>query len=98
MSARTSSLCLALAALAITGAAVAAPEAQVPGSDAPKAVAEARHTAKVHGIDTTAKQPDAQAVANPSAQAIAEATHLAKRHGNINNAADRYTIEAASKL
>ncbi|MDP3761654.1 MAG: hypothetical protein Q8R01_14185 [Ramlibacter sp.] len=98
MSVRTLSLSLALAALAITGAAAATPEAQVPGSDAPKAVAEARHNAKVHGIDMAAKQPAAQAAGSPSAQAKAEAEHLAKSHGRINDAADRYTLATALKL
>jgi len=98
MSVRTLSLSLALAALGITGAAAATPEAQAPGSDAPKAVAEARHIAKVHGIDLAAKQPVAQAPGSASAQERAEAEHLANTHGTINDASDRYTLKAASKL
>lgn len=86
-----------LAALGITAAA-AAPEAQAPGSEAPKAVAEARHIPKVHGIDPTAKQPVAQATGIAVAQERAEAEHLAKTHGAINDAADRYTLKAAARL
>lgn len=90
MSARTSILALALASLgasAAFAADVAQPE--TPDSEGPKAVAEARHLAKAHGIDYRAKQPEAQAAGSPAAQPAAETIHLKRQHGVVNDSADR---------
>lgn len=62
---------------------------ETPGSAAPKAAAEAKHLAKQHGIDKSAKQPVAQAPGSEKAQGVAEAKHLKKKHGNINDSADQ---------
>lgn len=80
-------LFVALFATAAFAADVA--EAETPGSAGPKAAAEAKHLAKPHGIDKTAKQPIAQAPGNQKAQAVAEAKHLKKKHGNVNDSADK---------
>jgi hypothetical protein len=89
---RTSTLSLAIAAMAMTATTAFAldigqPETQ--SSPAAQAVAEARHLAKVHGIDNSAKQPEAQASGDANSQAVAEANHMRKSHGNVNNAADK---------
>lgn len=92
MTTRTSILALAIASLALgASAAFAADVAQpeTPGSEGPKAVAEARHLAKVHGIDNRAKQPEAQAAGSPAAQSAAETIHLKRQHGVVNDTADR---------
>lgn len=92
MTIRTSTLSLAIAAMSMAASAafaadVAQPE--TPGSEIAKAVAEAKHLPKVHGIDNRARQPDAQAPGDPRAQAVAEAIHLKKSHGVINDSADQ---------
>ena len=92
MSIRTSTLFLAIAAMSTAASAafaadVAQPE--TPGSQAPKAVAEATHLPKVHGIDHRVRQPEAQASGNARAQAVAESIHLKKSHGVVNNSADK---------
>lgn len=79
-------LLAALFATAAFAADVAQPE--TPGGAAPKAAAEARHLAKVHGLKKT-KQQEAQAAGSPKAQAAAEAKHLKKKHGGVNDSADR---------
>lgn len=66
---------------------VAKPE--TPGSEAPKAAAEAKHLAKPHGIDKSARQPEAQTAGDAKAQAKAEAKHLKKKHGKVNDSADK---------
>lgn len=81
------SLIAALFATATFAADVAQPE--TPGSAGPKAAAEAKHLAKPHGTDASAKQPEAQAAGNPKSQAAAEAKHLKKKHGNVNDSADK---------
>jgi opacity protein-like surface antigen len=92
MSIRTSTLSLAIAAVTMAASAafaadVAQPE--TPGSQAPKAVAEAAHLSRVHGIDSRARQPQAQAAGDAKAQAVSEAIHLKKSHGVINDSADK---------
>lgn len=92
MTIRTTTLSLAIAAMSMAASAafaadVAQPE--TPGSEGPKAVAEARHLAKLHGIDSRAKQPEAQAPGDAKAQSVAEAIHLKKSHGVINDSADK---------
>lgn len=62
---------------------------ETPGSAGPKAAAEAKHLAKPHGIDNSAKQPEAQTAGSKKAQARAEAKHLKKSHGKVNDAADQ---------
>lgn len=59
----------------------AQPEAQMPTSPKAEAAAEAKHKAKTHGIDKSARQPEAQMPNNPKSQAAAEAKHNAKPHG-----------------
>lgn len=76
----------------------APPEPETPGSEGPKAAAEAQHIPKTHGIDKTAKQPAAQAMGNVSSQAAAEANHLKKSHGNVNNSADERMMRDAARL
>ncbi len=66
---------------------VAKPE--TPGSAAPKAAAEAKHLAKPHGTDASAKQPEVQTAGSAKAQAKAEAKHLKKKHGKVNDSADK---------
>lgn len=92
MTIRTTTLSLAIAAMSMAASAafaadVAQPE--TPGSEGPKAVAEARHLARLHGIDSRAKQPEAQAPGDAKAQSVAETVHLKKSHGVINDSADR---------
>jgi len=92
MSMRKSTISLAIAAVAMSVSAtfaadVAQPE--TPGSEAPKAVAEAQHLRKQHGIDYRAKQPEAQAPGDKGAQARAESIHMKKSHGVINDSADK---------
>lgn len=89
---RTSTISLAIAAIGLAASAafaadVAQPE--TPGSEGPKAVAEARHLARLHGTDSRAKQPDAQAPGDAKAQAVAEVIHLKRMHGVINDSADK---------
>lgn len=88
---RTSILSVAIAAAALASASFASEVAppETPGSEGPKAVAEARHLAKVHGIDYRARQPEAQSAGDPKAQAVAEAIHLRRMHGMINDSADQ---------
>ena len=65
-------------------------EPETPGSEAPKAAAEAKHLAKPHGTDKPAKQPEeAQKSGDSKAQAKAEAKHLKKKHGKVNDSADK---------
>lgn len=87
MKALITSLFAALFATVTFAADVAQPE--TPGSEDPKAAAEAKHLAKKHGIDKSAKQPMAQAAGSERAQAKAEAKHLKKSHGKINDSADK---------
>lgn len=92
MTPRTSMLSLAVAAIGLAASAafaadVAQPE--TPGSEGPKAVAEARSLARLRGIDSRVRQPEAQAPGDAKAQSIAEAIHLKKEHGFINDSADR---------
>jgi hypothetical protein len=86
------------AILFATGTFAAAPEPETPGSEAPKAAAEAKHIPKAHGIDKTAKQPQAQATGSAKSQAVAEAKHLKKSHGKVNDSADQRTQKDAAKL
>lgn len=76
-----------LFAAASFAADVAKPE--TPGSEAPKAAAEAKHLAKPHGTDKSAKQPEAQKAGDAKVQAKAEARHLKKKHGKVNDSADK---------
>lgn len=64
-------------------------EAQTPGSAGPKAAAEAKHQAKQHGIDNSAKQPEAQMSGSAKSQAVAESKHMKKKHGKVNDSADQ---------
>lgn len=93
-------LIASLVATLFTGVAFAAStaEPETPGSEAPKAVAEATHMARMHGIDNRAKQPLAEAPGSERAQAAAEARHLPLAHGNINDSADRRMLRDASRL
>lgn len=79
-----------LAAL-VAGAAFAADVAkpETPGSEGPKAAAEAKHLAKQHGTSKAATQPEAQAPGSAKAQATAEARHAKKTHGKVNDSADQ---------
>lgn len=89
---RTTTLSIAVAAITMAAsAAFAADTAQpeTPGSAQAQAVAEAKHLARVHGIDYRARQPQAQAAGDARAQAVAEAMHLKKAHGNVNDSADQ---------
>jgi hypothetical protein len=89
---RTSTVSLAIAAMALAASAALAaevPEPETPGSAAAQAVAEAKHLARVHGIDPRAPQPQAQTAGDARAQAVAEAMHLKKSHGVINDSADQ---------
>lgn len=89
---RTSILSIAIAATAIAASAVFASEVappETPGSEGPKAVAEARHLAKVHGIDYQARQVEAQRAGDPKSQAVAESIHLKRAHGFVNDVADK---------
>lgn len=83
------SLFVTLFAAAAFAAGPAQPEAQTSGSEGPKAAAEAKHLAKPHGADNSAKQPAAQASGSAKAQAAAEAEHVTKQHGDVNDSADQ---------
>ena len=61
---------------------------ETPGSEKPKAAAEAKHLAKKHGLKGT-KQVEAQAQGSEKAQEAAEARHLKKKHGKVNDSADQ---------
>lgn len=89
---RTTTLSLVIATMTLAASAafatdVAQPE--TPGSQAAQAAAEAKHLARVHGIDNRARQPQAEAPGSVRAQAAAEALHLKKTHGIVNDSADR---------
>lgn len=71
----------------VTFAADVQPE--TPGSEAPKAAAEAKRAVKPRGIDKTAKQSVAQAPGDAKAQGTAETRHLKKTHGKVNDSADK---------
>lgn len=89
-----------LFAALFAAAAFAAPpvqEAQTPGSERPKAVAEDIHNARQHGLEK-AKVEEAQAPGDARAQARAENLHLQKQHGNINDSADQRMMRDASRL
>ena len=73
-------------------------EPETPGSAGPKAVAEAIHTARVHGISSLAPQPIAQAPGSDAAQAASEAIHLKKQHGATGETADQRMLREASRL
>lgn len=79
-------------------ASTAMPEAQKQGSEKAEAAAEAKHNAKTHGIDATAKQPQAQAAGSSKAQAVAERTHLAKSHTGKGKSTDERQANDAKKL
>lgn len=66
---------------------VAQPE--TPGSEGPKATAEARHLAKPHGLVTDLNQVEAQVSGSTRSQAAAEAIHLGMTHGTVNDSADK---------
>lgn len=88
----TSTLSLAVAALTLAASAALASEVaqpETPANAAAQAVAEAKHLARVHGIDYRAPQPQAQAAGDARAQEVAEAIHLKKSHGVVNDSADQ---------
>jgi hypothetical protein len=89
---------LSTALFASVGFAADVAEPETPGSAGPKAVAEAIHNARVHGISSLAKQPIAQAPGSEKAQAVSESIHLKKQHGNINDSADQRMLRDASRL
>jgi hypothetical protein len=96
---RKSTIALLSATLfASAGFAADVAEPETPGSAAPKAVAEAVHNARVHGIPSLAPQPIAQAAGSEKAQAVSESIHLQKQHGNINDSADQRMLRDASRL
>lgn len=72
-------------------------DAQAPGSEGPKQVAENIHLAKTHGLDNTAPV-EAQRAANARAQAVAEEIHLKKEHGNLDETAGERTMRDAARL
>lgn len=80
-------LVTAMLASATFAADVAQPE--TPGSEGPKAVAEANHLARQHGLVKPAQEVEVEMSANARAQAVAESIHLRKTHGNINDSADQ---------
>lgn len=87
-----------LAALTATAFAAGNPqEAQVSGSEAPKALAEAIHLAKTHGL-TPVRAVEAQKSVNERAQAVAESIHLQRQHGNVNATADERMLRDAARL
>lgn len=83
-------LIAALLAASLVTATFAAEVAQpeTPGSEGPKAAAEAKHLSKKHGLQPV-KQAEAQTAGDANAQAAAEAKHLKKKHGGVNNSADK---------
>ena len=89
-------LSASLFASATFAADVAEPE--TPGSAQPKAVAEAVHNARTHGISSLAPQPVAQAPGSETAQAVSEGIHLKKQHGNIGETTDQRMLREASRL
>ncbi|MBI5278429.1 MAG: hypothetical protein HY854_18460 [Burkholderiales bacterium] len=92
-------IALAIAAVFGTSAFAAGhpAEAQVSGSEGPKAKAEARHLAKKHGLKPM-QQPEAQAPGSVKAQARAEEIHLKKKHGNVNPPSEEAPKKDASRL
>lgn len=64
-------------------------EPETPGSEGPKATAEARHLAKRHGLVTDLNQVEAQTSGSGRSQAAAEAIHVGKTHGMVNDSADK---------
>lgn len=91
-----------LSALVATGAfaqtATALPEAQKQGSEKAQAAAEAKHEAKAHGTDKSAKQPQAQTAGSSKAKAAAERKHLAKAHTGKKNPTDARQALDTKKL
>jgi hypothetical protein len=80
-----------LLAATFAGATLAADvaEPETPGSEGPKAAAEAKHLAKTHGLVIDPNQLEAQASGSPRSQADAEAIHLVRPHGSVNDSADK---------
>ncbi len=70
-----------------TFADVAQPE--TPGSEGPKAVAEANHLARQHGLAKPVHEVEAQTTGDARAQAVAETIHLGRTHGNVNDSANQ---------
>jgi hypothetical protein len=96
---RKSTIVLLSATLfASVGFAADVAEPETPGSAGPKAVAEAIHNARVHGISSLVSQPLAQAPGSEKAQAVSETIHLQKQHGTINDSADQRMLREASRL
>lgn len=77
----TLSIFFATGAFAASHTSTATPEAQRSTNPKAEAAAEAKHKAKIHGIDKSATQPEAQRQSNPRSEVAAEAKHNAKSHG-----------------
>lgn len=100
MSTRKSTIALLTATLfASVSFASEVAEPETPGSSGPKAVAEAIHLARTHGVSSLAPQVNAQAPGSETAQAVSEGIHLKKQHGApAGETADQRMLRDASRL